>query len=279
LDVIVVDQGRAVGIIDARDLLTAPPHAAAEQLMDPNPPSMRPGQDPNPAAHEMAARGITTLIVEDEDGAFLGVIPPQHMIDLLLREHDEDLARLGGYTAGRDRARSAATERVAIRLVHRLPWLVLGLLGAMGSAVLVGAFDARLEANVLVALFVPAVVYMADAVGTQTETVLIRALAAGVPVRSMARRELSSGAIVGVVIGVAFALFVIAGWGDERLAVAVGIAMLASCSIAVVLAMAIPALFNRLGQDPAFGSGPLATVAQDLLSIAVYFASVVAVGA
>ena len=57
-----------------------------------------------------------------------------------------------------------------------------------------------------------------------------------------------------------------------EVAVAVALAMFASCSIATLVATALPAAFQRLGKDPAFGSGPLATVFQDLLSIAVYLA-------
>ncbi len=53
--------------------------------------------------------------------------------------------------------------------------------------------------------------------------------------------------------------------------------MFASCSIATVVAMALPAAFQHFGKDPAFGSGPLATVLQDLLSIVVYLAIVVAI--
>ena len=59
----------------------------------------------------------------------------------------------------------------------------------------------------LLAFFIPAVVYMADAVGTKTETVLIRALAAGVTVRSVLRRELFRGFVMGAVIGAAFFVF------------------------------------------------------------------------
>ncbi|MDQ2675999.1 MAG: magnesium transporter, partial [Actinomycetota bacterium] len=197
----------------------------------------------------------------------------------LLREHDEDLARVGGYSAGAARARDAAHEPILRRLIHRLPWLVLGLLGAMLSALIVNAFDDRLAQNLLVALFVPAVVYMADAVGTQTEALLIRAMASGVTVKSMVVRELGTGGIIGVVVGLSFALFAFVGWGDDRLAIAVGIALFASCTFATVLAMAFPALLDHFGQDPAFGSGPLATVAQDLASIVVYFGAVVAIGA
>jgi Divalent cation transporter len=113
---------------------------------------------------------------------------------------------------------------------------------------------------------------MADAVGTQTETALIRALAAGVTVRSVLRRELLTGLVIGIVIGGAFLAFALVGWGDLAVAVAVAlaVAMFASCSIATLVATALPAAFQRLGKDPAFGSGPLATVFQDLLSITVY---------
>ena len=189
----------------------------------------------------------------------------------------EDVVVLGGYLAGSARARGAAEEPVTQRLWHRLPWLLVGLLGAMGATAIVGGFKDQLEANVLLAFFIPAVVYMADAVGTQTETVLIRALSAGITVRSVLRRELFTGLVMGGVIGAAFLIFALIGWGETDVAAAVALAMFASCSIATLVAMALPALFQRLDLDPAFGSGPLATVLQDLLSIAVYLAIVVAV--
>jgi magnesium transporter len=168
---------------------------------------------------------------------------------------------------------------VGRRLWHRLPWLFIGLVGAMVSAAIVGAFEEQLARNVLLALFVPGVVYMADAVGTQTETVLIRGLAAGVPMRAVVWRELVTGAIVGLTMAAAFLPFALLGWGNERVAVAVSLALLASCSIATIVAMTLPWLFQRAGIDPAFGTGPLATVVQDLLSIVVYFAIAVPLAA
>ncbi len=245
--------------------------------MDPDPPSVAPDTDQERAARGMVERHECSLAVVDADGRFLGLIPPHRMLRILLDEHDQDLARMGGYLAGTTRARSAAEEPVAQRLWHRLPWLLVGLLGAMGATAIVGGFEHQLEANVLLAFFIPAVVYMADAVGTQTETVMIRALAAGVTVRSVLRRELVTGVVMGVVIGSAFLAFALIGWGDAEVAVAVALAMFASCSIATLVAMALPAAFQRIGKDPAFGSGPLATVFQDLLSILVYLGIVVAV--
>ena len=70
----------------------------------------------------------------------------------------------------------------------------------------------------------------------------------------------------------AFLPFALIGWGDSSVAFAVSLALLASCSVASLVAMALPWVLRRSGIDPAFGAGPLATVLQDLLSILAYFA-------
>jgi magnesium transporter len=274
-DVAVLDSERLIGLISIERLLAAHPDVGVEDVMDADPPMVAPDTDQERAARKMAERHECSLAVVDGDGGFVGLIPPYRMLRVLLNEHDEDLARIGGYLAGSVLARGAAEEPVKERIWHRLPWLLVGLLGAMGATAIVGGFEQQLKANVLLAFFIPAVVYMADAVGTQTETVIIRALAAGITVRSVLRRELLTGLVMGVVIGVAFLVFALIGWGEADVAAAVALAMFASCSIATLVAMALPALFQRLGQDPAFGSGPLATVIQDLLSIVVYLAIVV----
>ena len=274
-DVIVLEGGSVVGILPVERLLAAPADLPVRELMIADPVTITPDADEVLAAHRLIGRHESSLVVVDPAGRFCGLVPPSRMLPVLLSAHERDLARLGGYLRGARQARGAAEESVGWRLWHRLPWLLLGLLGAMGSAVLIGAFEERLEANVLIALFVPAVVYMADAVGTQTETVLIRALAAGVSTRAIFARELVTGLVMGVVVGGVFFGFAVVGWGDEQVALAVALALLASCSIATLVAMALPAAFQRFGADPAFGSGPLATVLQDLLSIAVYLAAVV----
>ncbi|MBM3666349.1 MAG: magnesium transporter [Actinobacteria bacterium] len=270
--VAVLDDDTLIGLVPMEKLLAAPPGERVTSLaVDEIQPV------PGDASQELAASraaeaGGRSVPVLAPDGSFVGLIPPERMLGVLAEEHEEDLARFGGLTAGTGRARRAARESVPERLRHRLPWLLLGLVGAMASAILVGSFEETLDRVVLVAFFVPAVVYMADAVGTQTEAILIRGLSVGVTVREVVRRELLTGAITGILVGLAFLPFVWIGWGDVSVAIAVALALVASCSIATAVAMVLPWCFQRLGRDPAFGSGPLATVIQDLLSIAVYLA-------
>lgn len=276
-DVAVLDGPALAGVVPIERLLGAPANARIAEIMDADPPVVGPQAAQEVVAWNMVKRGESSMAVIDDEGRFAGLIPPHRMLAVLLAEHDEDLARLGGYLASTRRARRAAEEPVGRRLLHRLPWLIVGLVGAMASAAIVGAFESQLETKVLLAFFIPAVVYMADAVGTQTETVLIRGLSIGVTVRSVIRRELATGAVVGLVVAAAFLPFAVGVWGDGRVAIAVALALFASCSIATLVAMILPWGFQRLGVDPAFGSGPLATVAQDLLSIVVYLAIAMAI--
>ena len=80
---------------------------------------------------------------------------------------------------------------------------MVGLAGAMLAADVVGMFEERLQVNILFAFFVPGIVYLADAVGTQTETIVVRGLSLGVPIGRMISRELLAGLamVVGATIG------------------------------------------------------------------------------
>ena len=270
--VVVLDDDAFVGLTPIETLLEADPDARLDNLASESPPTVPARASAEQAADRMAQYDTGALAVVDDRGRFIGLIPPKLMLHVLLEEHETDLARIGGFQAGSGRAHQAAEESIALRLRHRLPWLLVGLLGAMASALLIGSFEQELDRKVLLAFFVPAVVYMADAVGTQTEAILIRGLSVGVTVREVLSRELVTGALMGAVVGAAFIPFVLVGWGDEDVALAVALALFASCAIATAVAMALPWAFQRLGVDPAFGSGPLATVVQDLFSIAVYLA-------
>ena len=275
--VAVLEGGRLVGLIRMVDLVAADGDDLIGAQMDADPPLIGPDADQEVAAWRAVRHHEGTMAVVDDDGRFLGLIPPYRLLGVLLREHDEDMARLGGFLAGSASAREASVEAVRQRVWHRLPWLLLGLVGALLAAVIVGRFEEQLSENLLLALFIPGVVYMADAVGTQTETLLIRGLSVGVGIGRVARRELLTGLIVGLILSGVFLVVGLLAWDDAEVIVAVALALLAACAVATVVAMALPTLFHALGIDPAFGSGPLATVIQDLLSILIYFSIAAAI--
>lgn len=275
-DVAVCDEGVLVGTVPIERLMGAAAATPVESLIDRAVSSVTADASQESAALIAASAGRGSVAVVDDNGSFRGIIPPERLLRVLCAEHEEDMARLGGFLASTKRARLASEETVTRRLWHRLPWLALGLLGAMLSTVITASFESQIQAQVLLAFFVPAVVYMADAVGTQTEAVVIRGMSVGVPVARVVGREIATGLVVGAAIGVFFLAFALAAWGEPGVAVTVALALFVSSSAATVVAMTLPYLFARFGQDPAFGSGPLATVIQDLVSLAVYFGIAVA---
>ncbi|MEZ0234366.1 MAG: magnesium transporter [Actinomycetota bacterium] len=268
--VAVLKDGRMAGLLAVEALLSAPDETMASALMDPAPPRARPETDPEVAAWQVVNGLAHTVAVEDADGRFLGLVPPHALLAVLAAEHEEDLSRLGGSLHDTSEARISSRESIGRRLRHRLPWLIIGLAGAAASAVLVRSYEADLARAAVLAVFLPGIVYMADAVGTQTETIIIRGLSVGVSIREVVRRESATGLLIGLTLAALAFPFVLWWRADPDVAIAVALSLLAACSVASVVAMALPALFRRIGVDPAFGSGPLATVIQDLLSIMLY---------
>ena len=259
------------GVVRVEDLLAADAGLALEDLMDREAPVVAPGVDQEVATWRAVRHAESALSVVDREGRFVGIIPPHRLLAILLSEHEEDLSRLGGFTRGTMMARVTSEEPVRRRFRHRVPWLLVGLAGALLAADFVGWFETQLRDTIMLAFFIPGIVYLADAVGTQTETVVVRGLSIGVAVRRMMRRELWTGLAIGLALATVAGPLVWWRWGDADIALIVGLSIFAACSTATLAAMALPWLLDRIGLDPAFGSGPLATVIQDLLSILIYF--------
>jgi len=266
---------RLQSIVRIEELLAAEPDAQIETLGDPDPPVVGPETDRELVAWKAVQHGESALPVVDAAGTFIGMVPPHRLLAVLLEEHDEDTARFAGLLRGATEARAASEAPALTRFWHRIPWLLVGLLGSVVSVEIVGSFEEELRRDVSLAFFIPAVVYLADAVGTQTEALAIRGLPLGISIRKVFFRELLSGVAAGLALAALFFPLALLRWGEAEVATSVAVALFGACAIASVVALALPWTFQRFGLDPAFGSGPLATVIQDLLSIVVFFAAAV----
>lgn len=270
-EIVVCDEnGRLAGLVNMEDLLAANDEVLLETIMDASPPVVTPDVDQEVAAWQAMRHSESSLAVVDVQGRFQGMITPRRIFEVLLWEHDEDTARLGGFLKSSSAAYATSDESVLRRLRHRLPWLLIGLLGAILSADLISIFEAELQAQVILAFFVPGIVYLADAVGTQTETLAIRGLSVGISIERIFWREIVTGLLIGAVLAALTFPIVLWRWGRADVAGAVSLAILAACSVASTVAMVLPWILKSLRQDPAFAAGPLATVIQDLLSVLIY---------
>lgn len=269
---VVDDAGCLLGVLPLARAFALAPDVRLGDAAQRDYPRVAPGDDQELAASVALHHGVDALPVVDAQGRLLGVMPAQAMMQVLRTEHVEDLHRLAGIQRETSRARHAIEDAPTRRARHRLPWLLAGLAGsALATAAMVG-FEDLLQAKVAVAFFIPAIVYLADAIGTQSEAIAVRGLSlTRVRVGRLMSGELRTGMLIGATLGAVAYLPILAAFGDPRLAAAVAVSIFVAGSFAAALGMLLPWMFARLRLDPAYGSGPIATVIQDTLSIVVYF--------
>lgn len=243
--------------------------------MDAQPPSVHPEEDQERVATLAIRARVAAVPVVDSRGRLLGVVPPEALIEILRREHIEDLQRFIGIHQHRNQAVHALAASPLIRARERLPWLLVGLLGSILATFIVSRFETALSAQLAIAFFVPGIVYLADAIGTQSEAVAVRGLSFNnSSLWHLICGEFGTGLVIGVTLA---ALALPVAWyafGSFHLAAAVAGAIVVAGAAATSIGLFLPWLLSRAGLDPALGSGPVATIIQDVLSLLVYFSLV-----
>jgi len=163
--------------------------------------------------------------------------------------------------------------RVDHLIEHRIPWLFIGLLGGLFTTIIVSKYEAILSADIRLAFFIPIIVYLSDAVGTQTETIYVRELSQRKKVHFLKYifKESAVGSGLGIIAGMILGTFAFYWLGSFAIGLTIGLTMLINLTTAPILAVFIPSILYKRGADPALGSGPVATIVQDLISLFVYF--------
>jgi len=165
-----------------------------------------------------------------------------------------------------------ARENELSLITHRLPWLAVGLFGGIFATLIASKFETLLQSKVELAFFIPVIVYMADALGTQTETIFIRNIT-GKKINFSAYlvKELILGIFIGSLFGLTFGLFAYIFLKSWEISLTLMLAMALTMATAPVVALLVSAGLYKEHTDPALGGGPFTTIIQDLLSLVIYF--------
>lgn len=272
--VFVLDNGgRLLGVIAIGEALsTAEGTLLADLAQDTRACVVTPSTDREEAASLAIRSSASVLAVCDADARFIGAVPASAIISILRDEHLEDLHHMVGILGKSEAAKAALTSPPYRRAFFRLPWLLVGMAGSALATAMMVHFEDELAAHITVAFFIPAIVYLTDAVGTQSEAVAVRGISlngAGLP--ALLVGEIGTGAVIGGALGLAAFPLVWLFFGNIALATTVAITLVVASTVATTIGLALPWVFARLGCDPALGSGPIATVIQDVLSLLLYF--------
>ncbi len=263
---------RIEGLVPLTALLAAAPETPLGALAGPGIEPVAEDMDREDAASLAITRGAEALAVVDRAGRFQGIVPAAAMLAILREEHLEDLHRMTGMIRHAGAAAGALEAPPVSRVRNRLPWLLLGIAGSALATLVMARFEAALSAQVAIAFFVPAIVYLADAIGTQSEAIAVRGLSLSTAgLAHLLKGEIATGTLLGAIMaGIALPAIWLA-FGDVRLALAVSAALLTAGAVATTVGLLLPWLFEHAGLDPANASGPVATILQDVASLLIYF--------
>lgn len=260
------------GIASIKELLASPVSKKMSSFRKRLIASVRPHSSISIAVARAIKHNVKTVPVVDEEEHFLGMLAPDHIMEALERMHVRELFFKAGMNPTR-KFSEIFEAKIGQVFRWRFPWLFSGLIGGVLLTAIMGSFHESLEEVVELAFFVPMMVYMADALGTQTQTIYIRGIAFGaINTATYLWREICIDLVIGFVSALMIGGFAMFLTGSTLITATVALAMFLVVSTAGTVAVTLAVLFKRFTRDPALGGGPLTTVIQDSLTIIIYFA-------
>ncbi len=212
---------------------------------------------------------LEAIPVVDQEGVLVGRITIDDIIDFIKEEAEKDYQLAAGISQDVE-----ADDNIYQLTKARLPWLILGLLGGLGSVYILQGFDEALSNYPILFFFTPLIAAMAGNVGVQSSAIIVQGLANGVVKGSMFNRllkEVGLALINGSILGILVVLF--GALVDQEFVVSftIALSMLSVIIIASLIGTFVPIILDRKGIDPAIATGPFITTSNDIFGIFLFF--------
>ncbi|MBN2330409.1 MAG: magnesium transporter [Candidatus Aenigmarchaeota archaeon] len=272
--VYVVENSKLEGVFSMRMLYSLNPRSKIENICKvPEIVKVGPNNRAVFAAYLSLKNKISSVPVVNDDGTFLGIIAKESILSILHKKHLEDKFVQAGIHRRHTEFEDVINVPIFETIKFRLLWLFVGLIGGLLAAGIVNYFEQTLSQNIMLAAFIPLVVYIADAVGTQLEAFSIRdfALHQRLDFSKYFMKQSLIVMIIATFLGITSLALCLILFGTFVIAVIIGISIVCATLSSVFTGLFIPFSFRKFKKDPASGSGPIGTIIQDILSVTIYF--------
>ena len=262
---------RLTGTLSFRDLVIAQPEQTLGEIMTRDVVFVHTDTDQEEVARIIQDYDLVAVPVVDTEQRLVGIVTVDDVLDVLEQETTEDIYTLGGLEGGGD---SYFQTNILTAARKRVVWLFVLLIANTGTATVISSQEDVLKQVVALAAFIPLLIDAGGNVGAQSSTVVIRGLnlkEVGIKkALQIVTRETITGALLGVMLGVAVIIWAYFLEGSLPIAITVGISLVAITIIAAFSGSGLPFLFGSLGLDPALMSAPFITTAVDVLGVFIY---------
>ncbi len=258
-----------LGRLSLKDLLVADPKTKIKSIYKSNVEFVFDYDSAEYVANTMQKYDLGAIPVIDKNKKLLGRITIDDIVDLIREEAEEDYQLAAGILQDVD------VDDSIIELTRaRLPWLILGLIGGIGAAFIMGGFDEILIENKILFYFTPLIAAMAGNVGVQSSAIIVQGLANDEIKDSINKRlikETFLSILNGVILALILFLFVFMWKKEIDIALALSASLVAVVIVAGIIGTFIPLFLNKRGIDPAIATGPFITTCNDIFGILIYF--------
>jgi magnesium transporter len=266
----VLEEKKLVGVFSIHELFSALPTAIVSSFMVREVAYAHIHTDKEHVAQLALAQSIKAVPVVNEKDIFVGVVLADTILETLHNGHTEDLLKAAGIST---RVENFDLHPTFFKQIFgRTPWLLIGLLGGIFGAGIVNYFEQEISQLLFVTAFIPAIVYIADAVGNQSEMLVVRALSldSKFKISKYLLREWGVGLSISLLL--AAVMYVISGFWlkDLQLSLVLAVSVIATVMFSITFTVILPWILSKLKFDPAVASGPLATVVCDISSVSIY---------
>ena len=266
----VVDENdKLKGRLSLKDLLTTSTKTAIKDVFIKQVDSVNVNDKAEDVARIMQKYDLEAIPVVDEIGRLVGRITIDDIVDVIKEEAEKDYQMAAGLVDDVE-----ADDTIFELTKARLPWLVLGLFGGLGSVFIMEGFDEALSKYKELFFFTPLIAAMAGNVGVQSSAIIVQGLANDNVKGSLFNRlvkEVSLSLISGIVLGLLIIIFGLITNMDPKFSYTVAISMLCVIIIASLIGTFVPIILDKRGIDPAIATGPFITTSNDIFGIFLFF--------
>ena len=268
----VVDADKTlIGRLSLKDLLTAKETAKVKSVSIPKVDYVNVHDSADDVAKLMAKYDLEAIPVVDDNKMLLGRITIDDIVDYIKDEADKDYQLAAGI------ASDVEADDTIIELTRaRLPWLILGLIGGLGSVFILEGFEEvmRHPSYKTLFFFTPLIAAMAGNVGVQSSAIIVQGLANDVVKGSLLSRlikEVGLSLINGIALGALLLVFGHFSGLETILSITIALSMLCVIVVSALVGTFVPIVLDKRGIDPAIATGPFITTSNDIFGIFLFF--------
>tara|TARA_X000000950_G_scaffold114952_1_gene144498 strand:+ start:587 stop:1945 length:1359 start_codon:yes stop_codon:yes gene_type:complete len=260
-----------IGRLSLKDLITSPSESRIKEIYIPKVDFVHVNEKGEEVAKLMSKYDLEAIPVVDDQKKLQGRITIDDIVDLIKDEAEEDYLLAAGISNDVE-----ADDSIFELTKARLPWLILGLFGGLGSVFILESYESIMSTKSLRALFfyTPLIAAMAGNVGVQSSAIVVQGLANDVIKDSLLSRlfkEISLTILNGIILGALIILFGLLIDQPIEMSITISVSMICVIIVAALIGTSVPIILDRLGIDPAIATGPFITTGNDIIGILLFF--------